>query len=79
MNLVKNIISKYINDEFGKRVKKIDDNTELISNGYIDSFLMMSVVIFLEREFKIQIKDEDVTLDNFNTINTMSNLVMRYL
>ena len=71
----KDIILKYIAEEFGSN---IDYDTQLISGGYIDSFSMMVLLFFLEKTFKIKILDKDIQPSNFNTVNDMSELIEKY-
>lgn len=58
-------------------LNEITYDTPLINGGYIDSFSMVVVLIFLEKTFNIKIPDKDAIPSNFNTINTMVNLVNR--
>jgi acyl carrier protein len=37
----------------------------------------MQLVLFVEQEFKISIENEDLEIDNFNTINALVNLIER--
>lgn len=59
-------------------LNKISYDTPLISGGYVDSFSMMIVLIFIEKTFKIKIPDIDTQPSNFNTINDMNDLVLKY-
>ena len=60
-----------------KDLNEIKEDTPLITGGYVDSFSMVSVLVFLEKTFKIKIPDKLATPDNFNTINKMIDLVER--
>ena len=62
-----------------KDLKEISYGTSLINGGYIDSFSMTVVLVFLEKTFNIEIPDKDATPDNFDTVNKMSELVNRFL
>jgi acyl carrier protein len=61
-----------------KDLSEIKYNTSLISGGYIDSFSMVSVLIYLENTFHVKISDKDATPSNFDTINKMCDLVNKY-
>jgi acyl carrier protein len=61
-----------------KRLPDIGLDTPLISGGYIDSFSMVAVLMFLEKEFSIKISDADGVPSNFDTVNSMVELVKRY-
>ncbi|MBO9436779.1 acyl carrier protein [Ruegeria sp. R13_0] len=45
----------------------IEPETELFSSGLLDSVLMMNLIMFLEEQSGIQVRPEDVTLENFDT------------
>lgn len=62
-----------------KRYTEITEDTPLISGGFIDSFSMTGVLVFLEKTFKIKIPDYDATPQNFNTVNSMTDLVKKYI
>jgi acyl carrier protein len=53
-------------------------DTPLISGGYIDSFAMVTVLVFLEKTFKVKIPDMDGKPANFDTVNKMVELVEKY-
>ena len=52
-------------------------DTSLIGGGYIDSFSMVVVLIFLQKTFKVKIPDIDATPANFDTVNKMVELVTK--
>jgi len=61
-----------------KNLNEITYETSLINGGYIDSFSMVSVLVFIEDTFNIKIPDIETTPMNFNTINKMSDLINKY-
>jgi len=61
-----------------KKLEEIDDDTSLITGGYIDSFSMVVVLVFLETTFNIKISNIDTSPLNFDTISNMVNLVKKY-
>lgn len=52
-----------------RNLEDIDENTNLITGGYIDSFSIVNIVVWIERTFDIKIPEKLVTTDNFDTIN----------
>ena len=62
-----------------KELNEITYDTQLISGGYMDSFSMVSVLVFLEKTFYVKIPDKDASPDNFNTVNKMCDLVKKYI
>jgi len=62
-----------------KNLKEFPTSESLISLGYVDSFGIIESISFLEKNFKIKIKDDEITLDNLGTIDLMSELVLKKL
>lgn len=48
----------------------------LVELGYIDSFGVIDLVVFLEGTYNIQIGDDEVTREKFGSINKMVSVVM---
>jgi len=61
-----------------KDLNEINYDTSLISGGYIDSFSMVVVLIFLEKTFNVKIPDIEATPNNFDTVNKMVELVNKF-
>jgi acyl carrier protein len=55
----------------------LQDNEDIFGLGFVNSMFAMQLVLFLEQEFKIFIENEDLEIDNFNTINALVNLIER--
>ncbi len=64
-------LAKYI------RKKNIDPDRDLFASGLINSLFAMQLILFLEKEFKIRVENEDLDIKNFRTINAMVDLVQR--
>ncbi|MBN1791476.1 MAG: acyl carrier protein [Bacteroidales bacterium] len=69
------VIKEYLEDED----IEITYDTPLISSGYVDSFSMVSLLIFLENKFKIKIPPSKATPEAFNTVNSIIELVNQYV
>ncbi|SDE78862.1 Acyl carrier protein [Pricia antarctica] len=66
-------IISYIKTEISMEpVDDIDLEEDLLGNGIVDSLGMMQLVVFLEKEFKVKIAPEDMTVENFNTVSSIS-------
>jgi len=50
---------------------------DIFALGFVNSLLAMQLVAFVEKEFGIQVADEDLDLDNFRSIQAIANLVER--
>jgi acyl carrier protein len=53
----------------------LDDNTELMENGILDSTGAMELVAFLESTFAITIEEEEIVPENLNTVAEICNFV----
>lgn len=55
--------------------ESITPETQLISGGYVDSFSMVSIVVFLEKEFSITVPESEIVPTNFNSVQKIADLV----
>jgi acyl carrier protein len=69
------VIKEYMDDEDAV----ITYDTPLISSGYVDSFSMVSLLVFLENKFKIKISPSKATPEAFDSVNKIVTLVSQYL
>ena len=73
-------IEQIVCDHLNKRYcffddKKIPPECHLITDNYIDSLSVLEIVCFLENTFDISINDKEITLSNFEKINSIISLV----
>ena len=61
------------NSLLGGRI--VTDQDELLLSGMIDSLGVMSLVSFIEEQFQIDIPFEDVTLENFESVDAMARYI----
>lgn len=54
---------------------EIDADISLINGGLIDSLSLVSVIQSLQDAFDIEIGVTEITIDNFDTVNSISNLI----
>jgi acyl carrier protein len=80
MEDMKELILNYVKNEY------IDDDdveitydTPLISSGYVDSFSMVSLLVFLENKFKIKIPPAKASPEVFDSVNKIAELVNQYI
>lgn len=53
-------------------VTELDNDENLIDSGVVDSLGIMKLVAFLEKSFKVAVSDDEILLDNFETIDAIS-------
>jgi acyl carrier protein len=70
-------IRKFVVEELGhdRPAPDLADETSLIDNGVIDSLAIVKVVLFIEREFGIKVRDEDVLPASFDSIASIASFV----
>jgi len=51
------------------------ESSSLIEAGVIDSLGIQKLIAFVEREFSIKIRDEDIVPENFDSVATIYELV----
>lgn len=74
MNEEKQII-EYLLSNIVFSVNEIEPEQQLIESLLIDSISIIKVILFLEKQFNIQIADKDLEPSNFETVRNMTNLV----
>jgi methoxymalonate biosynthesis acyl carrier protein len=68
---IKEFLSKFFKNH------DLQPEEDIFALGFVNSLLAMQLVAFVEKEFGIQVADEDLDLDNFRSINAISGLVSR--
>lgn len=46
-----------------------NEDQDLIETGFLDSFSMIELIVFLEREFGVEVNMESLNRGNFNSLN----------
>ncbi len=55
--------------------EKIEADTKLISSGLIDSFSLVSLQVFIEKQFGKKIPAPLITAESFNTVRQMIQVI----
>ena len=70
------VLKEYIREELMNGANsELDDTENLLAAGIIDSLGILRLVSFVEEKFGIEVPDEDVTIDNFQSVKSMSDYV----
>lgn len=77
MSDIRGTIKEYILEEFlpGEDPDRLDETTELVTSGVLDSLATMKLVAFLEERFDIRIAPHETDAEHLNTLVSMSALV----
>lgn len=80
MDNMKDLVLEYVINEYQEdEDDEITYDTPLISSGFVDSFSMVSLKVFLEKKFNISIPDDEATPEAFDSVNKIVDLVKGYL
>jgi acyl carrier protein len=80
MEGIEDLVRNYIIKEFLEEDEtEITDDTPLISGGLIDSFSMVSLLVFIENKFKIKIPASKATPEAFDSVNKIVALIGQYV
>jgi acyl carrier protein len=70
------IIRNFIQQEILKDPERpIESDEALISSGLIDSFSLVDIALFVEREFGVRIDDAELSAENFDTLDELTTLI----
>ena len=54
----------------------VDSTTLLLEEKVIDSMGVMELIAFIESNFGVEFTDDDLTVDNFKTIDSIMSVIM---
>jgi methoxymalonate biosynthesis acyl carrier protein len=55
----------------------LGDDESIFQTKAVNSMFAMQLVLFVEKEFGIQVENEDLEISNFESINALTGLVAR--
>jgi acyl carrier protein len=75
--IIKEKVKNYVLQAVYAEKEKIKDNSLIFKEGYFDSMGFMVLISYLEEEFGIKTNDADLLEENFESINAISEFVIR--
>ncbi|MCK4565149.1 MAG: acyl carrier protein [Verrucomicrobia bacterium] len=54
---------------------EIDPDDNLFTSGVVNSLFAMQLVLFVEKEFGIQVANEDLDIENFKSLNAIVGFI----
>lgn len=73
------ILLDYVKNELLRgRANNITVEDDLLGAGLIDSLGILQIVAFIDERFNIQVPDEDVVYENFNSVKALSDYLAQY-
>lgn len=68
MAVERDAVVNFLNKKTRADLSSIADDTELFSTGMIDSFTMVDLLMWIEKQTGSRVSPEDVSVDNLDTI-----------
>ena len=80
MSNIKDVVLEYVKNEYLEEGddREVTYDTHLISGGIVDSFSMVSLKVFLETKYNIQIPDAKASPEAFDSVNNIVNLLKEF-
>jgi acyl carrier protein len=77
---LKDMILTYVKNEYLEEGddREVTYETPLISGGIVDSFSLVSLKMFLETKYNIQIPDAKATPEAFDSVNNIVELLKEF-
>ena len=70
------IINNYL---FGNEKDMVEKNDSFLENGVIDSTGILELIEFIEQTFNIEVKNDELVPENFDSLNNVSNYLLKKL
>jgi acyl carrier protein len=77
LTVIKEKVKSYIHQAAHAADDKIKDDSLIFKEGYFDSMGFMVLITFIEEEFGIKTNDVDLTEENFESINAITEFISR--
>jgi len=72
---VKQMIRNYITDNLANKEIEFSDTESLYDNGVLDSLKILQLVMFLQNEFQVSLSPTEMQIEDFETIDSITELV----
>jgi methoxymalonate biosynthesis acyl carrier protein len=66
---IRTFLGKYIS------TPDVDGDLDLFASGMVSSLYAMQLVLFIEKEYGIQVANEDLDYENFNSVNAITGFI----
>jgi len=75
--MTKSDILNFLKSQFAIDPNEVNENTGLFSEGLLDSFSIVDLVMYIENTSGIKLQPTDVNLDNLDSIAKILNFVSK--
>ena len=66
---IRSFLMKHVKSE------RLREDEDIFKAGFVNSLFAMQLVLFVEKEFQIKVRDDDLAIENFRSINAIVRLV----
>jgi acyl carrier protein len=73
-NIRKFLFENYL---FGYDENEFSNDSSFLKFGILDSTGILELILFIESQFAIEVKDEEILPENLDSINSVSSLVWK--
>ncbi|MFV2196815.1 acyl carrier protein [Nocardiopsis sp. LOL_012] len=56
---------------------RLGDDEDIFAAGFVNSLFITQLVVFVETHFGVTVEDEDLEIENFNTLGAIDALIGR--
>jgi acyl carrier protein len=70
-------IREFLRSELKKNITGVADTESLLESGILDSMSVVQLVALIERDYGIQVSDDDMMPENFDTIEAVESFITR--
>ncbi len=75
---IKDTLRRYLcRDIIKNEAYPLKDDDPLLSGGLIDSFSLVYIAVFIEKQFAVRIPDTELTIETMDTIDAMAARILR--
>lgn len=75
----KTILMDYIKNEIMRnRNARLAEDEDLLASGILDSLAILQLVAYIDEQFGIEVPDQDVVYENFNSIKSLIDYLAQY-
>ena len=75
---VTSAIQAFINDELLGSTHSVGLDEDLLESGLLDSIGVIRLVGFVEKQFGFKVPPQDLTIENFETVNTIKKYLSEH-
>lgn len=74
---IKDQIRDYIASELGwdKPASELPDDYQLLEKDIVDSLGIFKIITFIEEEWDVEVEDDELVPENFQSVNSIADLV----